>query len=326
VTGVGTSTVTATLSVSPEGSNAVSCTATDGQGNSGAADGSANTASVRIDTHAPVAAAVATPAPNAAGWNNSDVTVTWNWSDPAGGSGLDPTNCTTSTTTSGEGALDPSASCADVAGNTTTADYGVDVDKTAPTLNPVVSPNPVVLGGTASVSAGATDALSGVASQSCGALDTSTIGPKSVTCTATDVAGNVATTNVSYVVGAFLNSFSAPLPRSTLTKTSSTIPVKFTLRDAHGSLTDATAAALARNGQIRVTLSGPGTPGPVSATATCAWSSGLFQCNLKTPRGLVSGNPSGNVNPYYITVQEKGSTGAFFTVPGAGNPQVVYFH
>ncbi len=61
-------------------------------------------------------------------------------------------------------------------------------DTTAPTLDPIVSPNPVLLNGAATVTSGAADEAggSGLASESCGTLDTSTVGTKSVTCTATD--------------------------------------------------------------------------------------------------------------------------------------------
>ena len=38
------------------------------------------------DTTAPTASPTQSPAANAAGWNTSDVTVSWNWSDDAGGS------------------------------------------------------------------------------------------------------------------------------------------------------------------------------------------------------------------------------------------------
>jgi hypothetical protein len=43
------------------------------------------------------------PAANAAGGNNTDITVDWKWSDDAGGSGIDGANCTTTSTSSGEG-------------------------------------------------------------------------------------------------------------------------------------------------------------------------------------------------------------------------------
>ena len=48
----------------------------------------------------------------------------------------------------------------------------------------------------------ASDALSGVAAQSCGVPDTSTAGPHSVTCTASDAAGNGATQTLAYTVAA----------------------------------------------------------------------------------------------------------------------------
>jgi len=70
----------------------------------------------------------------------------------------------------------------DAAGNTSAPSnvVTVKIDKTKPTLSPLVSPNPVLLNGTATVTSAAADALSGLASQSCGALVTnsgSTIRP-----------------------------------------------------------------------------------------------------------------------------------------------------
>jgi hypothetical protein len=322
-TGIGTTSASATLTVSAEGTTQVSCTAEDGFGNSGADPTSTNTATVRIDTQKPVASPTASPAANGFGWNNSDVTVDWNWSDPAGGSGIDSGACTTSTTSTGQGVITVTATCADVAGNSTTADYTVSVDKTAPTLDPVVTPNPVILGGSATVTSGASDTLSHLASQSCGALDTSTIGVKTVTCTATDKAGNTASQSTSYDVGAFFGSFISPLPKSTLAKSASTIPVKFTLSDAHGPLSPALSSALAAAGQVQARLYGPGSTGTTVATAACTWNSSMafFQCNIKTPKGLQTGTN----HPYLIGAEEKGTTGPFFTVPGTGNPETVSF-
>jgi hypothetical protein len=86
------------------------------------------------DTLPPTAASVRSPAPNAAGWNSSDVTVTWNWSDDPGGSGINAANCVMSSTSSGEGTIPLTATCHDVAGNTGTATVTVKVDKTNPTI------------------------------------------------------------------------------------------------------------------------------------------------------------------------------------------------
>ena len=58
-----------------------------------------------FDTSAPTASPTQLPAENGLGWNNTDVTVTWNWSDEAGGSGIDNAACTTSSTSTGEGEI-----------------------------------------------------------------------------------------------------------------------------------------------------------------------------------------------------------------------------
>jgi hypothetical protein len=87
-----------------------------------------------IDTIAPTARPTQSPAPNTAGWNNSDVTVAWTWSDDQGGSGLDSPTCTTSSTSSGEGTLTLNATCTDLAGNQGSGTDTVKVDKTPPTI------------------------------------------------------------------------------------------------------------------------------------------------------------------------------------------------
>ena len=182
------------------------------------------------DPTAPTANPSQSPAANAAGWNNTNVTVNWNWVFT--GAIIDTANCTTSLTSSGEGTLTLSATCKDVALNQRTVTYGVKVDKTAPTLSPVVSPNPVVLGASASASPNASDALAGVASASCGAVDTSSVGAKTVTCTATDNAGNTRSASASYQVIYAWTGFLQPidsLPTVNSVKAGSAVPVRFSL-------------------------------------------------------------------------------------------------
>ena len=82
------------------------------------------------DTTPPVAAPAQTPAANVNGWNNTDVTVNWNWTDS--GSGINPGRCTMSSTSSGEGAMTLKATCEDFARNLGRASYAVKVDKTLP--------------------------------------------------------------------------------------------------------------------------------------------------------------------------------------------------
>ena len=155
-------------------------------------------AGINIDMTPPgITLASRTPA-NAAGWNNSGVSVVWNCTDGLSG----PGSLSVSDSRSSEGAGQTvTGACVDLAGNSASAtESGISIDKTAPTLNPTISPTPIVLGGSATVAAGAVDTLSGVASQSCEPLDTSSMGTKSLTCSATDHAGNSATSVVSYVV------------------------------------------------------------------------------------------------------------------------------
>ena len=155
------------------------------------------------DTIPPTAAPSQSPAANLAGWNNTNVTVTWNWTDNVGGSGIDPAHCTTTSTSSGEGAnVVLTATCNDLAGNTGIATYTVKVDKTKPVLT--VSPNVTVnatspAGATVTYTAPtATDTGgSGVVAASVGCSPSSgtlfAIGTTTVNCTATDVAGNTQT-------------------------------------------------------------------------------------------------------------------------------------
>jgi hypothetical protein len=153
------------------------------------------------DSMLPTITATATRADNtpytADTWTNQTVTVHFTCTDT--GSGI--ASCPADQVFSTDGTFTASGTAVDNANNSATVNLGpIRIDKTAPTLNPVVSPNPVILHGTATVSSGAADALSGLASESCSALDTSTVGTKSVTCSATDNAGNTSTASVSYEV------------------------------------------------------------------------------------------------------------------------------
>ncbi|HEV2720819.1 MAG TPA: Ig-like domain-containing protein, partial [Thermoanaerobaculia bacterium] len=90
------------------------------------------TASFTLDTTKPSISASAAPTANAAGWNNSDVTVTFTCSDP-GGSGVSPDKCQAPITVSTEGANQTvTGTATDKAGNSNTATVTISLDKTAP--------------------------------------------------------------------------------------------------------------------------------------------------------------------------------------------------
>src|SRR5262249_25437805 len=151
-----------------------------------------------------------TTSPNANGWYNAPVSVNFTGADAT--SGID--TCT-STSYSGPDSSSASLSgnCTDRAGNTSApvASSSFKYDATAPTLAPSVSPNPVLLNGSASASPNTNDNLSGVASASCGAPTTSSVGTKSVSCSATDKAGNTANANASYTVIYNFSGFFSPV-------------------------------------------------------------------------------------------------------------------
>ena len=178
-------------------------------------------------------------------WVNTDVVATWRCeddysgpADPRGtqafvGSWVDYTVAFTA-----EGRHPNPFICVDRAGNSrdVTVWPTISIDKTPPTLAPTVSPNPVVLKAFATASPNATDALSGIWSQSCDGTETSTIGPKTVTCTAVDSANNTTTRSVVYTVVWPFTGFVglAPPPGLNSARAGTSVLVKFSLGANYG--------------------------------------------------------------------------------------------
>lgn len=164
--------------------------------NQGKGDGETmvtRTASYVLDNTAPTATAGLSPAPNASGWNRSDVTVTWNATDN-GGSGVASVVPATHQVTS-EGVTTRTTSLTDRLGNTAASSpVTVRLDRTAPAVTGQATPAPNDAGWNntpVTVTFTATDAVSGVRS-STGPVTLTTDGTdQSVTGTATDTADNV---------------------------------------------------------------------------------------------------------------------------------------
>jgi hypothetical protein len=202
---------------------------------------------INIDKTAPgIAFDHQSPAANANGWNNTDVTLYWTCTDALSGPQASPVAKTLTTEGSDQSAT---GTCSDKADNTTPdTQSGIDIDKTKPTLTPTVSPTPVLLNGSATASANAADDRSGLASSSCDAVDTSSVGSHTVACTASDNAGNQASASASYSVnyasgGSCLGSpghqILQPINANYQTdlsvfKQGSTVPAKFRVCDANG--------------------------------------------------------------------------------------------
>jgi hypothetical protein len=151
------------------------------------------------DTTPPAIGASAVPPANANGWNNASVTVSFSCNDS--GSGVDAADSSLADqvlTASGTA----TGTCVDNAGNSVSTSYTAKIDRTAPTLAPAVSPDPVAVGQPATVQANASDSPSGLAGPaSCGVPNTATPGQnKTVSCSATDNAGNTQTASTGYTV------------------------------------------------------------------------------------------------------------------------------
>lgn len=154
--------------------------------------------SYTLDNTAPTASGAVSPAPNAAGWNKSSVTVTWTGSDVSGSGVKTVSPATDSVTT--DGTVTKTTTVTDNVGNTGSGSVVVKLDKTAPTITGSRTPAANANGWNntdVTVSFTGSDATSGVKSSSSPATLTSSAANQSVTGTVTDNADNTASTTVS---------------------------------------------------------------------------------------------------------------------------------
>ncbi len=230
------------------------------------------------DTAPPVASPTLSPAPTG-DWSTAPVTVTWHWSD-GDGAGIDPARCTTSSTSSGEGFMVLAASCTDLAGNTGLGQQSLRIDLTAPALAPTIAPNRVLFGGTGTATPNATDAVSGVATASCGAVATRTLGARRVLCTATDRAGHTELVSVPYTVGARVDWIARP---DTIWSESGSVAVVVQLKDADGRAIPDSVARRLPTCSVTFTL---GDQRPVCAVYLAE---GMFIANVASRQRLTPG-------------------------------------
>ncbi|MDD5287804.1 MAG: hypothetical protein PHY28_01660 [Dehalococcoidales bacterium] len=171
-------------------------TVTDMAGNSA----TLTTTTFNIDKTPPTITATRTPAPNASGWNNTDVTVHFTATDAT--AGVDTVSDDVVVTAEGTG-QSASGTATDKAGNTTTLTVNdINIDKTPPTITGTRTPDPNAAGWNNSdvtVHFTAADALSGVASVTPDTTVSAQGANQSVNGTVTDKAGNSASTTVTNI-------------------------------------------------------------------------------------------------------------------------------
>lgn len=171
----------------------VTCSATSAGGTN------SQSVTIKRDATAPTASASAAPPPNANGWNNSDVTVSFSGTDAMSGIA----DCSADVTLDSDGAgQSASGTCTDNAGNESApaSVNGINIDKTAPSVTGDRSPDANAHGwnnSAVTVTFSGTDALSGIDTCSGPEVLSSEGANQSAMGTCTDLAGNQGSATVS---------------------------------------------------------------------------------------------------------------------------------
>jgi hypothetical protein len=309
-TGCGTTTISADTT-----GQVVTCTAVG--------RGGTNTQSVTIkrDATPPAATATPSPLPNASGWNNTPVTISFSGTDGLSGSGI--ASCTAPITLSGDGASqNASGTCADLAGNTSaTATQIVNIDRTPPSATITTPANGASypVGAVVTASYQCADALSGVPANQCvgtvplgSNIDTLTAGNKSFSVTATDRAGNVGPTALAnYTVTAadttppVIN----PIVIGTLGQNGwyvSNVAVTWSVTDPESAVTSTTgcggSSVLSDTNGVTFTCRATSTGGTSQQSITIRRDTGLPQVVIAWPLNGLTFNRNAKVPALYLCV------------------------
>lgn len=281
------------------------------------AGGSAGPVSVSIkrDATKPTIAGVAAPAPNGAGWNRTDVTVSFTCGDNLSGVAL----CGPNETLTSEGAGQSATGTAiDRAGNGETATVsGINIDKTAPGITwnggPADGGSSYFGSVPAAPTCTASDSLSGP--NGCAVTGYSdAVGQHVLTATARDLAGNERVETRTYTVLAWtLHGFYQPVDMNGVFNTvkgGSTVPLKFEAFAGATELTDTAAVKSLTAAKVGCDASAP--QDEVEATATGGTSlrydavAGQFVYNWQTPK------TAGVCYRVTLTTQDGSSLVAYF--------------
>lgn len=211
-------------------------TCVDKAGNTAAAS---NFGPIKIDKTNPTIDGSASPAANSAGWNNTNVTVSFDCADALSG----VASCPADVTLSSDGAdQSVTRSATDNAGNSASDTVsGINIDKTNPNVNVtgVSDGATYTLGSVPAAGCSTSDALSGVdANATLQPLSGGPLGSVTATCSgASDKAGNSGSASVTYNVHYNWTGFFRPVDNPEVlnsVKAGQSIPVKFSLAGDQG--------------------------------------------------------------------------------------------
>ena len=244
---------------------------------------------ISIESVPPVVTGTPDRAPNAAGWYNAPVVITWSSVDPAPSSGTPTTPTATSVTTVGENQVITSGDSCDPVGNCSKGTLRVSIDQAPPTvaITGVTAGQKYIIGAVPIVGCTAADPLSGVGAPCTVAVtggNSNGVGAFTAKATGSDRAGNTVSVSVNYRVIYGWSGFEQPIdPPSqgiSVFKAGSTVPVKFWLTRADGSsiqpLTAPRWSTPAQGGSTAVLVSEsvyslPGDSGVLFVAAGSGW-------------------------------------------------------
>lgn len=216
----------------------VTCSATSEGGTS------SESVTIRIDATPPDIYGSASPAPNSAGWNNTDVTVSFTCHDDMSGVNYCEGDWIFREEGAGQGVYGRAVDWAWNYGNWGV--WPINIDKTHPTVSlfggPANGSNYYFGSVPAAPKCSASDALSGLAG-SCSVSGYSTaVGSHTVTASATDKAGNSASASATYTVLPWsLIGFYAPVEMNdvyNVVRSGSPVPLKFEVFAGRKELSD----------------------------------------------------------------------------------------
>jgi hypothetical protein len=172
--------------------------------NVGAADGMCFSTGVSgSDVEPPTVTGTPDRSPNAAGWYDAPVTITWSAVDPDPSSGLATQPAPTVANIEGAGVVYASEPSCDPAGNCASGSLALSIDMTPPTVAYVGNAGTYTVDEQISIFCVADDVVSGIVSSTCADVNApaySFVGTSTYSATATDTAGNTATAETSFTV------------------------------------------------------------------------------------------------------------------------------